>query len=296
MQSFYPGLSGCFGVGDSLRRSAPPGALKPVFHGGYDTLTLKELVRNYLTLVDDATHEAAYQSAVPRAWHSNPGTVVFRADQRRSWLEQLPSPGARIRAEHLLTGLDTMTTLRRRAKLAMVGEAQQRSGWNVFRSIPLLEPVRISCILAIIVTPHHFRTNASYARIVVTRSSRESSGEQQVVDGVLDRRRHVVATRVLNRNYNRGCCAELAPTSRSHLWLPKRRRSSRPEVHCHLRTQEGSKLLIIHVPVLRTKFRDSRSTATITTRSFSTSMCALCPTRGYGCAMISIMSRVIRFC
>jgi transposase len=189
---------------DRLSELLRLGALKAVFHGGYDTLTLKELVRNYLTLVDDATRTKLRIKALFRARGiQTPGRSVFRADQRRFWLEQLHSPGARLRAEHLLTELDTMTALRRRAKIAMVSEAQQRSGWNVLRSIPVLGPVRISCILAIIVTPHRFRTKRQlwpYCGLaVVTRSS----GEQQFVDGVLKRRRHVVATRGLNRNYNR---------------------------------------------------------------------------------------------
>lgn len=138
-----------------------------------------------------------------RVAFKHPDDPYSRADQRQRWLEQLHSPGARLRAEHLLAELDTMTALRRRAKAAMVAEAQRRSGWKVLRSIPVLGPVRAACILAIVVTPHRFRTKRQFwpycGLAVVTRSS----GERQFVDGVLKRRRHVVATRGLNRNYNR---------------------------------------------------------------------------------------------
>lgn len=189
---------------DRLSELLRLGALKPVFHGAGDALTLKELVRNYLNLVDDATRAKLRLKALFRARGiATPGRSVFRADQRRSWIRQLNSAGAQLRAEHLLTQLDTLTALRKTAKAAMVAEARRRPAWKILRSIPVLGPVRICCILAIVVTPHRFRTKRQlwpYCGLgVVTRSS----GEHQFVGGVLKRRQRVVATRGLNRNYNR---------------------------------------------------------------------------------------------
>ncbi len=190
---------------DRLSELLRIGAVKAVFHSAFDTLSLKELVRNYLTLVEDATKTKLRIKSMFRARGIlTPGRQVFIPQRRDEWLDQLPSAGARMRAEHLLTTLDTLTALRRRAKAAMVVEAQKRTAWKILRSIPVLGPVRISCLMAIVVTPYRFRTKRQlwpYCGLaVVTRSS----GEREFADGVLRRRRkHAPATRGLNRNYNR---------------------------------------------------------------------------------------------
>jgi len=190
---------------DRLSELLRLGAVTPVFHHTQDVATLRELVHDYLNLVDDATRTKLRIKALFRARGIRTvGRSVFRRDERTHWIEQLGSAGARIRANHLLAELDTITSLRKQAKMVMVAEAQRRPAWKVLRSIPVLGPVRIACLLAIIVTPHRFRTKRQlwpYCGLaVVTRSS----GEKEFADGVLRRRRrHMSATRGLNRNYNR---------------------------------------------------------------------------------------------
>lgn len=190
---------------DRLSELLRLGALTPVFHHAQDTATLRELVRNYLNLVNDATRTKLRIKALFRARGIRTvGRSVFGRDQRERWIDQLDSAGARLRANHLLTELDTLSALRRQAKIAMVSEARKRPGWKILRSIPVLGPVRVACLLAMIVTPHRFRTKRQlwpYCGLaVVTRSS----GEQEFADGLLRRRRHhLLATRGLNRNYNR---------------------------------------------------------------------------------------------
>jgi hypothetical protein len=131
------------------------------------------------------------------------GTKVFGHRERAEWLARLESPGARFRAEQLLLQLDTLQHLRERAKMKMIAEARRRSAWPVLRSIPFFGPIRTAYLLAIIVTPFRFRTKRQlwpYCGLaVVTRSS----GEQEFENGVLRRRRRVIATRGLNKNHNR---------------------------------------------------------------------------------------------
>ncbi len=190
---------------DRLSELLRLGAVTPVFHATQDAATLRELVRDYLNLVDDATRTKLRIKALFRARGIRTvGRSVFRRDERTHWIEQLSPAGARIRANHLLAELDTLTSLRKQAKMVMVAEARRRPAWKVLRSIPVLGPVRIACLLAIIVTPYRFRTKRQlwpYCGLaVVTRSS----GEKEFADGVLRRRRrHLSATRGLNRNYNR---------------------------------------------------------------------------------------------
>ena len=189
---------------DRLSELLRLGALRPVFHEAQDTLVLKELVRSYSNLVDDATRTMARVKALFRSRGiRTTGMKVFGRRERTQWLSRLESSGARFRAEQLLLQLDTLKELRNHAKSRMVAEASRRSGWRILRSIPFFGPVRAAYLLAIVVTPHRFRTKRQlwpYSGLaVVTRSS----GEQEFANGVLKRRRHLVATRGLNRNHNR---------------------------------------------------------------------------------------------
>jgi transposase len=135
------------------------GALKPVYHGASGLLTLKELVRSYIALVEDATRVMLRIKALFRARGiKTPGTSVYRESKRKEWLAQLEDRGARMRAEALLTELDVLQKLRPNAKAAMTTEARRQPGWKILRSIPFLGPVRVAQILAIMATPWRFRT------------------------------------------------------------------------------------------------------------------------------------------
>jgi hypothetical protein len=129
-------------------------ALKPVHHGASGLLTLKELVRSYVNLVEDATRVMLRIKALFRARGiRTPGTSVYQQSKRKQWLAQLEERGARARAEALLTELDVLQELRPKAKAAMIAEARRQPGWKVLRSIPFLGPVRVAEILAIMATP-----------------------------------------------------------------------------------------------------------------------------------------------
>jgi transposase len=178
------------------------GSLKTVYHRATDMLTLKELVRNYNNLVEDATRVMLRIKALFRARAiRTPGRSVYRAAQRQAWLDQL-RPGARLRAKTLLEQLDLLLELRPKAKAAMIAEAKKHPGWKPLRSIPFLGPVRVAQLMAIMGTPHRFRTKRNlwpYAGLaVVTRSS----ADQQFADGKLRRRTRGPQTRGLNRNHN----------------------------------------------------------------------------------------------
>ena len=179
------------------------GSLKTVFHGAPSVLTLKELVRNYNSLVEDATRVMLRIKALFRAQAiRTPGRSVYSPSRRKEWLDQLATPGARVRAASLLTQLDLLLELRPKAKAAMIAEARKQPGWKPLRSIPFLGVVRVAQLLAIMATPHRFRTKRNlwpYAGLaVVTRSS----ADQEFTDGKLRRRDRAPRTRGLNRNHN----------------------------------------------------------------------------------------------
>jgi transposase len=188
---------------DALSELLRLGALKAVYHGAPSMLTLKELVRNYNAVVEDATRAMLRIKALFRARAiPTPGTSIYRVSDRAGWLDQLTIQGARVRAESLFKQLDLLRELRPKAKRAMIVEARKQSGWKPLRSIPFLGEVRTAQLMAILATPHRFRTKRNiwpYAGLaVVTRSS----ADQEFAGGKLRRRNRPPQTRGLNRNHN----------------------------------------------------------------------------------------------
>lgn len=178
------------------------GALKPVFHGVPEILTLKELVRCYTALVNDSTRVMLRIKAIFRARAiPTPGVSVYRTSQRKQWLAKLEG-GARIRAASLLTQLDMLLELRPKAKAAMIAAARRQPGWKSLISIPYLGPVRVALIMAIMRTPFRFRTKRNiwpYAGLAVVR---RSSADHEFKDGRLQRSKKAPLTRGLNRNHH----------------------------------------------------------------------------------------------
>ena len=105
------------------------GSLKAIYHGAGGLLTLKELVRSYVNLVEDSTRVMLRIKALFRARGiKTPGRSVYRQSTRESWLSQLEQRGARMRAEALFTELDVLQELRPAAKAAMIAEASRQPG------------------------------------------------------------------------------------------------------------------------------------------------------------------------
>ena len=74
-------------------------ALKSVHHGSSAVATLKQRVRCYTNLVDDATRVMLRVKAIYRGRAvATPGKAVYRPSQRKAWLAKLENPGARARA------------------------------------------------------------------------------------------------------------------------------------------------------------------------------------------------------
>ena len=187
---------------DEMSKRLREGSLRAVFHGAPELLTLKELVRCYHNLVQDATRvmlriKAIYRGrAIP-----TPGVSVYRASQRKKWLAKLDG-GARVRASSLLSQLDVLLELRPKAKAAMIAAARRQPGWKILRTIPFLGPVRVAYLLAILRTPFRFRTKRNlwpYAGLAVVK---QSSANQEFKNGKLQRSRKAPMTRGLNRNHN----------------------------------------------------------------------------------------------
>ena len=179
------------------------GILKPVYHGSQHLRALRELARSYLCLVRDATRVMNRLKALYRGRGIGcGGRRVYAVRWRGLWLEQLREPGVHCRAQLLYQQLDTLRTLRKEARRALLAESQKHTAHKLLRSIPYLGPVRVALLIALLQTAHRFRGKRqlwAYAGLaLVTRSS----ADYRVVDGQLERSRKPVFIVGLNANHN----------------------------------------------------------------------------------------------
>jgi transposase len=189
---------------DKLSHRLLSGGLRAVYHGSSDRLTLQELTRTYMNLVEDSTRTMLRLKSLFRARAIRaPGTRIYGTKDRALWLTRLSDRGARFRAETLYAELDVLRELRPRAKALMVSEARRDPAWELLKSIPFYGPVRVSLLLATMKTLWRFRTKRNlwaYAGLAVVT---ETSAEYEFVAGRPVRRRRKPLTRGLNKNHNR---------------------------------------------------------------------------------------------
>lgn len=221
---------------DLLRK----GMLKPVYHKSRPVRALREYVRAYTTLVLDTTRimlriKAIYRGRLIRA----AGDGVYRPALRREWLDKINEPAARARCEWYLTALDRLSPLRKKAKSAMLAEAKKHPAWHLLQSIPGVGPVRAAELVAILITPHRFRSKRklwSYAGLAVVT---HSTSDFELTERGIRRKDRRPMTRGLNRNSNRilkkifkSCASEIArgdsPLGRQH--RARLARGIRPEM------------------------------------------------------------------
>jgi transposase len=179
------------------------GAVKAVYKGDDQQQQLKELCRAYTNLVEDSTRIRNRLKAIYRGRGIDcPGQAIYRSDRREAWLAKLPEEAARFRATSLLEQLDARSQLRKRAKQRLTAQARGHADYAILLKLPGFGPVRVAQLIAIVGTPHRFRTKRQFwpycGFAVVTRSS----ADYQVIDGKIVKQQKKVSTRGLNRNHN----------------------------------------------------------------------------------------------
>jgi len=177
--------------------------VKAVYHGKHGTRALKELGRSYLTLTKDSTRVMNRIKSVYRSWAIPcAGTSVYSRRHRAEWLAKLVEPAVRIRAEHLYQQLDSLEPVRQAARGELLRESRKHAAVNLLRQIPSIGPIRSALLVAILQTPHRFRTKRqlwAYGGFAV---QTYDSGEYRMVRGKLQRNRERITVRGLNRNHN----------------------------------------------------------------------------------------------
>jgi transposase len=164
--------------------------------------TLRELSRSYLTINKDLTRVMNRLKALYRSWAIPcAGDKVYSPRHRNTWLEQLSEPGVRRRAEQLYQQLDALVPIRRQARRELLTESQKHPAHPLLRQIPRLGPIRAALLIALLQTPHRFRTKRQLWAYCGLALQTHSSGEYRFREGQLQSKRPP-ALRGLNVNHN----------------------------------------------------------------------------------------------
>ena len=178
--------------------------LKPVYHGEHGVRTLKELGRSYLTLTKDVTRVMNRIKALYRSWAIPcSGTTVYAPRHRAEWLAKIGEPGVRVRAERLYQQLDVLQPVRQAARQDLLSESHKHPAVKLLRQIPSIGPIRAALLVALLQTPHRFRTKRqlwAYSGFAV---ETHDSGEFRYVRGKMQRNRERITVRGLNDNHNK---------------------------------------------------------------------------------------------
>src|ERR1700732_52046 len=177
--------------------------LRPVYHGEHGVRALKELARSYLTISKDLGRVMSRLKAIYRSWGIPcAGKQVYAPRYRAEWLGKIEEVGVRRRAEFYYQQLDALRPLRQQVRQELLAEAKKHSAWKLLRAIPFIGPIRAALLMALIQTPHRFRTKRqlwSYSGFGI---ETHSSAEQGFINGELRRAKKPVSIRGLNRNHN----------------------------------------------------------------------------------------------
>ena len=179
------------------------GLLRPVYHGEAGIRTLKELSRSYLTISKDLGRVMNRLKALYRGWAIPcAGTQVYAPRHRSEWLSKITEAGVRRRAEHFYQQLDALQALRQEVRRDLLAESRKHDAAKLLRQIPCIGPIRAAVLIALIQTPHRFRTKRQLWTYSGLGIETHDSAQYRYVEGQLQRSKQPVTLRGLNENHN----------------------------------------------------------------------------------------------
>lgn len=179
------------------------GMLSPIFHEDCGVRTLRELARSYLTLTKDLGRVMSRLKGLYRSWAIPcAGQKVYSPRYRAVWLEKLTQVGAHRRAERLYQEFDALRPLRQAARQELVTEGRKHAASSILRQVPWLGPIRIALLIALLQTPHRFRTKRQLWAYSGLALQTRTSGEYRFAGGELQRTKKTPLLRGLNYNHN----------------------------------------------------------------------------------------------
>jgi transposase len=141
--------------------------------------------------------------AIYRSWGIPcTGKQVYAPRHRSEWLDKIAEAGVRRRAEFYYQQFDALGSLRQEVRGELLDEAKKHDAWKLLRQIPFIGPIRAALLIALIQTPHRFRTKRQLWTYSGFGIETYSSAEHRYVNGELQRSKKPVSIRGLNRNHN----------------------------------------------------------------------------------------------
>jgi transposase len=179
------------------------GLLSAVYHGENGIRALKELARSYLAVTQDVIRVMNRLKALYRSWAIPcAGERVYAPRHRQQWLAKITEAGVRRRAEFYYQQLDALQALRHQVRQDLLAESNKHPATKLLRQIPSIGPVRAALLVALIQTPHRFRTKRQLWSFSGLALKTYASGEYRFVGGQLQRSKKLLAIRGLNANHN----------------------------------------------------------------------------------------------
>jgi transposase len=177
--------------------------LHPVFHGETGNRALKELARSYLALTRDTTRVMNRLKALYRSWAIPcAGQRVYAPRYRSEWLAKIAEAGVHRRAEIYYREFDALRSLREQVRRDLLAEARKHKAMKLLRQILSIGPIRAALLIALMQTPHRFRTKRQLWAYCGLALKTSTSGEYRIVEGRLKRSKKFLAIRGLNTNHN----------------------------------------------------------------------------------------------
>ncbi len=130
------------------------------------------------------------------------GKQVYAERHRAEWLGKIQEAGVRRRAEFYYQQFEALRALRQEVRRELLAEAEKHNAWKLLREIPFIGPIRAALLIALIQTPHRFRTKRQLWTYSGFGIETHSSAEQRFVQGELQRAKKPASIRGLNRNHN----------------------------------------------------------------------------------------------
>lgn len=180
------------------------GLLTPTYHAENKDQLLKEVVRCYDCLVQDVTRVKNRIKAIFRGRGIQcAGDKVYKSENREQFLQLLNHEGLNFRVRKLFCEMDHLEQLRDETRLRMIKESKKHPDFKRLSQIPMLGPIRVAQLLAMVVTPHRFRTKRQFWSYCGLAVLTRSSADYQFAGEKLKRTKRSPLTRGLNPAHNR---------------------------------------------------------------------------------------------
>jgi transposase len=177
--------------------------LSSVYHGGAGVRTLRELARSYLTISKDLARVMSRVKAIYRSWGIPcAGKQIYAPGHRALWLAKISEVGVLRRAEFYDQQRDALRALRHQVRRELLAESKKHPATKRLRQIPAIGPIRAALLIALIQTPHRFRTKRPLWKYSGFGIETHSSADYRKVQGQLERSSKQVSVRGLNRDCN----------------------------------------------------------------------------------------------